>query len=319
MSIVPATSTSMSSISDIAAQAHKYAEQSRADNTKRAYQSDWRKFEQWCIGYSVQALPASVETVALYLTEQAQTCKTSTLQRYLVSISQAHKLNSYAPPTQDERVRTILKGIKRTKGTAQQAKAPVVTSTLRTLIDALPDTLVGLRDRALLLVGFAAALRRSELVSLDVEDVQFAREGLVITLRKSKNDQEQQGRKIGVPYGSHPVTCPVRALQEWLEQSQITSGALFRAVNKHQQVQSKRLTDQSVALVVKRAAQGAELDASQFSGHSLRAGLATAAAQAGVSERAIMQQTGHHSVMLVRRYIREGSLFNENAAASVGL
>ncbi len=319
MSIVPATSTSMSSISDIAAQAHKYAEQSRADNTKRAYQSDWRKFEQWCIGYSVQALPASVETVALYLTEQAQTCKTSTLQRYLVSISQAHKLNSYAPPTQDERVRTILKGIKRTKGTAQQAKAPVVTSTLRTLIDALPDTLVGLRDRALLLVGFAAALRRSELVSLDVEDVQFAREGLVITLRKSKTDQEQQGRKIGVPYGSHPVTCPVRALQEWLEQSQITSGALFRAVNKHQQVQSKRLTDQSVALVVKRAAQGAELDASQFSGHSLRAGLATAAAQAGVSERAIMQQTGHHSVMLVRRYIREGSLFNENAAASVGL
>jgi integrase len=187
------------------------------------------------------------------------------------------------------------------------------------MVNALPENLLGKRDRAFLLLGFAGAFRRSELVSLDVADVETNREGIVVTLKRSKTDQEGQGRRVGIPYGSNAVTCPVRALNEWLEASAITAGALFRSVNRHGQLRSERLSDKAVALVVKRSAEAAGLDASQYAGHSLRSGLATSAAQAGVSERAIMAQTGHKSLNMVRRYIREGSLFRENAAAKIGL
>jgi integrase len=186
------------------------------------------------------------------------------------------------------------------------------------MVDTLPDSLLGIRDRALLLVGFAGAFRRSELVGLDVADVEFKREGLVVTLERSKTDQEGAGRKIGIPYGSNPATCPVRALQAWLEASATTEGALFRTMNRHGHVKD-RLSGQGVAIVVKRCAEAAGLNPDDYAGHSLRSGLATSAAAAGVSERAIMNQTGHKSVNMVRRYIREGSLFRENAAAGVGL
>jgi integrase len=187
------------------------------------------------------------------------------------------------------------------------------------MIVGLPESLLGERDRALLLVCFAGAFRRSELVSLDVADVSFTRDGLVIRLRRSKTDQEGEGRTIGIPYGSRPMTCPVRALKEWLDFSGITAGPLFRPVNRHGQVLATRLSDRGVARVVQRAAAAAGLDPTDVAGHSLRAGLATSAAAAGVSERAIMAQTGHKSLPMVRRYIRDGSLFIENAAAGVGL
>ena len=187
------------------------------------------------------------------------------------------------------------------------------------MVKATPDALLGVRDRALLLVGFAGAFRRSELVGLDKQDCEFTNDGLVLMLRRSKNDQEAQGRKVAIPYGSHPETCPVRALQEWLEASGITEGALFRSMNRHRQIQSKRLSGYGVALVVKRYAEAAGLDPAKYAGHSLRAGLATSAAIGGASERSIMAQTGHKSVAMVRRYIREGSMFRENAAAKVGL
>jgi integrase len=190
---------------------------------------------------------------------------------------------------------------------------------LRRMIVGLPESLLGERDRALLLVCFAGAFRRSELVSLDVADVSFTRDGLVIHLRRSKTDQEGEGRTIGIPRGSRPMTCPVRALKEWLDFSGITAGPLFRPVNRHGQVLATRLSDRGVARVVQRAAAAAGLDPTDVAGHSLRAGLATSAAAAGVSERAIMAQTGHKSLPMVRRYIRDGSLFIENAAAGVGL
>ncbi len=167
-------------------------------------------------------------------------------------------------------------------------------------------------------MGFAAALRRSELVGLDVGDVAFTREGLVISLRRSKTDQEGQGRKIGIPAGMHPATCPVKALRAWLGAAGLEDGPVFRPLTRGGAVRTGRLSDKAVARIVKRTAQAAGLDPNEYAGHSLRAGLATSAAAAGVSERAIMQQTGHKSIAVARRYIREGSLFRENAAGAVG-
>jgi integrase len=187
------------------------------------------------------------------------------------------------------------------------------------VIQAGANELLAARDRALVLIGFAGAFRRSELVALDVEDVQVTGDGLVMMLRRSKTDQQGEGRKVGIPYGSTFDTCPVRAIKSWMDGSGITSGPLFRGVNRHGGLQDRRLTDQSVALVVKRYAQAAGLDPANYAGHSLRAGLVTTAAIAGVSERAIMKQTGHKSTNMGRRYIRDASLFRENAAARIGL
>jgi site-specific recombinase XerD len=306
-------------IGQIAEQAQDYISQSKAANTVRAYRADWQHFCDWCGTHSQQAIPASPETVALYLSDLAgQGMKASTLQRRISSISQAHQMAGHETPTHEKAVRSVMAGIRRVHGTAQKGKAPTLTDDIRTMVDTLPDSLLGIRDRALLLVGFAGAFRRSELVGLDVADVEFKREGLVVTLERSKTDQEGAGRKIGIPYGSNPATCPVRALQAWLEASATTEGALFRTMNRHGHVKD-RLSGQGVAIVVKRCAEAAGLNPDDYAGHSLRSGLATSAAAAGVSERAIMNQTGHKSVNMVRRYIREGSLFRENAAAGVGL
>ncbi len=301
------------------ARARDYAQQSRAANTRRAYRADWADFAAWCEAHALAALPAAPETVALYLADLADRRKTSTLQRRLSAISQAHKAADHESPTGHRAVRAVWAGIRRAKGTAQDGKEAAITRDLRAMVATLPPTLGGVRDRALLLLGFAGAFRRSELVSLDVADLHTTRDGLVVSLRRSKTDQEGKGRRIGIPYGSRPATCPVRAVQDWLDASRVTTGPLLRGVNRHGQVRPTRLSDKAVALVVKRAAEAAGLDPARYAGHSLRAGLATSAAAAGVSERAIMAQTGHKSLPMVRRYIREGSLFNDNAAAEVGL
>jgi integrase len=213
----------------------------------------------------------------------------------------------------------VIAGIRRAKGTAARAKAPALTGDVRAMVAAAAPGLLGARDRALLLLGFAGAFRRSELTSLNHQDLAFTPDGLVVLLRRCKTDQEAQGRKIGIPYGSNPETCPVRAVQAWLAASGITSGPIFRHVDRHGKLRAGRLSGYAVALVVKRHAEAAGLDAAKFAGHSLRAGLATSAAIGGASERAIMAQTGHRSVNMVRRYIRDGNLFRENAAARAGL
>jgi len=215
-------------------------------------------------------------------------------------------------------VRNTLKGIRRTLGTGAVQKAPAVTADIRSMVDATDATLIGLRDRALILLGFAGAFRRAEIVSLDVGDLGFNRDGLTVTLRRSKTDQQGQGRKIGIPYGSNPETCPVRTLQAWLEEGGVTEGPLFRSLNRHGALQG-RLSPVGVARVVKKLAERAGLDPAKYAGHSLRAGHATSAAASGASERSIMNQTGHRSVQMVRRYIREGSLFRENSAGKLGL
>jgi integrase len=187
------------------------------------------------------------------------------------------------------------------------------------MVDATDAGMIGTRDRALVLLGFAGAFRRSELVGLDVEDCVFGKDGLTVTLRRSKTDQDGAGRKIGIPYGSNPETCPVRTIQAWMELAGISSGPLLRSINRHGKLGPGHLSGIDVARVVKRLAERAGLDAVKFAGHSLRAGHATSAAIAGASERSIMNQTGHRSVQMVRRYIRDGSLFRENSAGKLGL
>jgi site-specific recombinase XerD len=318
--LIPKTEGQLTHLEEVAGRAKEYIGQAKAANTIKAYRSDWNHFAAWCQGQGLDPLPAAPQTVALYLTALAEAGrKASTLQRRLSSISQAHQMAGHDSPTRDIQVRTVWAGIRRSKGTAQTRKAPAVTQDVQAMVATLPDNLLGLRDRALLLIGFAGAFRRSELVSLDVEDVEECAEGLRVTLRRSKTDQEGAGEVKGIPYGRKLETCPVRALRAWLEAAGITAGPIFRSVNRHGQVQPGRLSDKAVALVVKRAAEAAGLDASRYAGHSLRAGLATSAAAAGVQERDIMRQTGHRSVNMVRRYIREGELFRSNAAAQVGL
>ena len=302
--------------------ARDYIKEGKAPNTRRAYAADWRDFRAWCVLHGRPSLPASPETVAFYLSDLAERCKTSTLQRRLAAISQAHQAagqNAHEVPTKPATVRAVMSGIRRTKGTAQRGKAAAVTAVVRAMVEGTPDRLLGARDRALLLLGFSGAFRRSELVALDVEDLEFTGDGLVVTQRRGKTDQEGAGRKIGIPFGGKPDTCPVRAVREWLDVAAIMSGPVFRSVNRHGQVQPGRLSDKAVAIVVKRHAPGAGLDPSRYAGHSLRAGLATAAAAAGASERSIMNQTGHRSVAMVRKYIRDGQLFRDNAAAAAGL
>jgi integrase len=216
-------------LSQLTEQAYDYASKSKAANSIRAYRADWDDFSAWCQALGLADLPAAPQTIALYLTARAATCKVATLQRRLTAISQAHRLAGHAPiSTRMEPIRTVWAGIRRVHGVVQKGKTAAVTDDIRAMIDTLPATLLGARDRALLLIGFAAALRRSELVNLDVAHVTTTRDGLVLYLPRSKSDQEGEGAQVGVPYGSNPATCPVRAVTAWLEASGITAGPLFR-------------------------------------------------------------------------------------------
>ena len=309
----------LGTLAPIAESAREYMRHAKAENTIVAYRSDWRHFTGWCEQHGRESIPASPETVALYLSDLAREHKASTVTRRAVAINQAHQAAGHESPTATAVVRTLLSGIRRTKGIAPTTKTPTLTNDIRLMVAALPTGLLGVRDRALLLVGFAGAFRRSELVAVNREDCEFTREGLVITLRRSKTDQEGQGRKVAIPHGSAADTCPVQALRAWLKAAGITAGPVFRPLNRHGQILSGRLSDKAVVRAVKAYAGAAGLDPTRYAGHSLRAGLATAAAIAGASERSIMNQTGHRSTVMVRRYIRDGNLFRENAAARVGL
>ena len=301
------------------AQVREYIRASKAENTLRGYQSDWREFCAWCERQNACPLPAEPETVAAYIAECAGRLKAGSVQRRLNAIAEAHKAVNVESPTHHAIVVNTMKGIRRTLGTAPAQKSPTLTDDIRTMADQTDAGIIGTRDRAMLLLGFAGAFRRSELVGLDVEDCGFGKDGLTVTLRRSKTDQDGAGRKIGIPYGSNPDTCPVRTIREWIDAGGIAGGPLFRSINRHGQVKPVRLSGIDVARIVKKLAGRAGLDAPKYAGHSLRAGHATAAAIAGASERSIMNQTGHRSVQMVRRYIRDGSLFRENSAGKLGL
>ena len=318
MTLTPLTEHAVE-LADLGQEARDYLAASRSESTDRSYRTGWAHFTGWTGAHGVTSLPATAESVALYVTDLARTAKPATIDARLAAISAAHRAAGHESPTKAEPVRLVRRGVRRTVGTAQRQVRPVSVVDLRAMMNGLGDDLAGHRDHALLLLGFAGALRRSELVGLDVSDVAEGPDGLTLTLRRSKTDPEGAGRTVGVPRGAHEATDPVQSWQTWLKVSGITEGAVFRPINRHGRLSPNRLTAQSVAAVVKRHAVGAGIDPEQVAGHSLRAGLATAAAAAGVSERAIAATTGHKGTAMLRRYIREGSLFRENAAAAVGL
>ena len=306
-------------LASLVGQAEEFLLYARAENTHRAYRSDWNHFQLWCAQRNVLACPALPQTLALYLTALSGTHKVSTLTRRLSAISQAHQSAGVSSPTEDTGVRLLMAGIRRRLCTATSAKRPLLVPDLQAMVAAVPGNLLGLRDRLILLLGFSGAFRRSELVALNREDVLETADGLVVTLRRSKTDQEAEGRKVAIPRGREAGTCPVRALSAWLTAAGVAAGPLFRRVNRHGQILPQRLSGEGVAIVVKRWAAAAGFEAEEFAGHSLRAGLATSAAIAGKSERAIMNQTGHRSSTTVRRYIRDANLFRDNAADGLGL
>jgi integrase len=281
-----------------------------ADNTRRAYQNDLRAFLAW--GGSI---PSAPESIANYLVAHAAVLSPVTLSRQLVAIGRAHTTLGQRNPCRTDFVRTTLRGIWRVHGRPQRQVAPALREDIIAMLPHMSGTR-GIRDRALVLIGFAGAFRRSELVALLRDDIAFVKEGLTILIRRSKTDQLGAGRKIAIPYArSH--ACPVKALTTWFDHAGIQSGPVFRIVNKGGGVGSDALSPQSVALIVKEYAQKAGLDAATYSGHSLRAGLITSAAKAGVSSWKIRQQTGHRSETMLQRYIRDADIFEGNAAGSV--
>ncbi len=307
-------------INDLLRQARAFAAQGQAASTRKAYAADWGHFENWCHAGNWPALPAAYEVVALYLTALTREGKKlNTLTRRLAAIAYTHRQAALPSPTNTPVVEAVLTGIRRTYGSRPHGVAALLTDDIRAMVRTLPDSLLGIRDRAVILLGYAVAFRRSELVQLDVTDLAPRVEGLAVTLRRSKTDQEGHGRLVGIPFGTYPDTCPVQAVLFWLEAAQITAGAVFRGMNRHGPCISTRLSGRAVATIIKRAAAAAGLDSTQYTPHSLRAGYCTTAARAGVEERVLMQQTGHTCVATLRRYVRAGSLFLENSAVALGL
>jgi site-specific recombinase XerD len=305
---------------DLGERARSFAVAARAKSTLDAYASDWSHFTAWADAHGVEALPAAPETVALYITSMADDFKPSTISRRLSAISVAHQHAGHATPTQHAAVRSVMTGIRRTLGVAPRQVAPATIGEVRKMVARLNGNTIDIRDRAILLLGFAGAFRRSELVALDVADLTDSPSGLVVRVRRSKSDQEAKGDTKAIPFGTDPETCPVAALKRWIEVAGIEDGPLLRGVDRHGNVSDKRLSDRAIALVVKRAAERAGLDPTMYAGHSLRAGFVTTAAANGASERAIARQTGHAPGSTVLRvYHRHASAFTDNAVAVIGL
>lgn len=296
--------------------AREFASNVLAPRTKAAYALNWRTFKEWCEQNGFAYLPAPPEVVCLFLAARAKAgIRPTSLALALAAISRAHQAAKVDSPTGSLEVRTMLAGIRRTVGAKPSRKAPLIAETLRTIVENLnvQTGLAALRDRALLLVGFAAALRREELVALTVRDVEFTPEGMWIVIRSSKTDQAGQGERLAIVKEADPSICPVEALRTWLEATRTTSGPLFRRISRAGQVGKKALTGRSVALIVKKHVGVDGLDPARFAGHSLRAGFATSAARAGHSELLIADQTRHRNMDILRGYVREANAFQKNA------
>ncbi len=290
---------------------------SKANNTLRAYKSDYKDFGAFCAKHGLSSLPTEPKIVSLYMTHLAKNSKISTLRRRLVSISMVHKLKGYYLDTKHPIILENLMGIRRVKGSKQVGKKPILINHLKSIINAINQHKINdfkkLRDKSIILIGFGGGFRRTELISIDHEDLEFVPEGLKINIKRSKTDQFGEGMTKGLPYFSNKIYCPVLNLKKWLEISKIKSGPIFRRFSKGLTLTNKRLTDQSVTLLIKEYLNLAGIDSKNFAGHSLRSGFATVAAASGADERSIMAMTGHKTTQMVRRYIREANLFKDNA------
>ena len=317
--LVPFEESQLATLDD---SVREYAQASRAASTLRGYHADWKDFTAWCDWHRLDSLPATPETVARYISDRAKggKLKAGSIQRRVSAIACFHQTKGLTSPTSSGQVKFIIGGIRRKLGTRQEGKAAVLTADLTAMLALMPAKLLGVRDRALLLVGFAGAFRRSELVALDVEDIEFQdrgpERGLKVTIRRSKTDQESAGQTIGIAHGTN--LCPVRALQEWLAAAAITDGPIFRFVDRHSRVHG-RMRAETVATVVKKYTAAAGLDPEKYAGHSLRAGFVTQGVICGASEVSIMKTTRHKSSDMLRKYVRDASLFRDNASARLGL
>lgn len=302
----PATSTQ-----SLSAPVRELLTNSIADSTKRAYQSDMAHYETWG-----GVIPSTPEMLAEYLAGLAATHTAATINRRLASLAKAHRAIGSEDPTKAEIVKSTVRGIRRLIGTAQREAKPILKEDLFEMLAQMGDRPKDQRDKALLLIGFAGAFRRSELVGLDVADIEHVRQGVVITLRKSKTDQEGRGRKIGIPFG-RTKWCPIKYLSDWLDHAGIEDGPIFRSIDRHGHVADQRLSSEAVSIIVKARAEAAGFDPDAYSGHSLRAGLATSAVIAGVSTLSIRRTTGHASDAMLARYVRVGDMFTDNASGAV--
>ena len=291
---------------------------SKAVNTVRAYRSDFNDFGLFCAKNGFKSMPSEPNVVAMYLTYlSTKEMRMSTLKRRLVSIGIIHKLKGHYLDTKHPSIIENMMGIKRRKGSIQKSKKPLLISYLKAIINVIDETknqeIKKLRDRSIILIGFSGGFRRNEIVSIDYEDLDFVEEGLKINIRRSKTDQFGEGFKKALPYFDSSEYCPVVSVKKWIDVSKIKSGALFRRFNKGSKISENRLTDQTVALLIKEYLGLAGIDNKNYSGHSLRSGFATTAAESGVEERSIMAMTGHKTSEMVRRYIKEANLFKNNA------
>ena len=302
----------------------KNLQSSKAMNTVRAYKSDFKDFGLFCVKNGFNNLPSDPKIVSLYLTHlSTKEVKLSTIKRRLVSIGVIHKMKGHYLDTKHPVIVENLMGIKRRKGTVQKGKKPILINDLKKILKVIDEQNIQdikkLRDKSIILIGFSGGFRRNEIVSLDYEDLDFVHEGLKITVKRSKTDQFGEGSIKALPYFEDSVYCPVTILQRWLNISKISKGSLFRRFSKGSKLTNDRLTDQTVALLIKDYLNIAGIDSKNYSGHSLRSGFATSAAESGAEERSIMAMTGHKSAEMVRRYIKEANLFKNNALNKIKL
>jgi site-specific recombinase XerD len=312
-------------LAELEAKIARAVARSRAEATLRAYRSDWADFVCWCDQVGLDALPASLATVAGYVAELADPPddraprRVSTIERRLAAIGEGHKVAGHPNPARGALVAETMKGIRRTLGVAPTQKRGVSTADVRAAVAELGDRLIDDRDRLILLLGFAGGFRRAELVGLDVADVAVHPEGLLVQLRKSKTDQDQAGRRVEIVYGAQATSCPVRAWRTWLDRARITDGPVFRPIDRHGNLSPKRLSAQAVAIVIKRHMRRLGYDTTDFAGHSLRRGMATTAARNGAAERTIMRATGHTATETLRGYIEEAAQFTDPASQYLDL
>jgi integrase len=300
--------------------AEDYASASRADSTLDTYVRHWNAFVQWCAAHGCTPLPATAQTLVFYLASRADKgTRPATLSVALSAVAYEHERAGHPSPTDHRDVKKTWRGIRRRLGTAAKKKGPLSAADLQRMMEELPPGLIGVRDRALLLLGFAGGFRRSELVALQNGHLRFASQGFEALVEKSKTDQEQRGHVKVIAYGGDPTTCPVRAVKSWLERSGIVEGPVFRPINRHEQLGARALTGHAVAAIVKRTAADAGLPTPELSGHSLRAGFVTAAASGGADYPSIMDQTGHESLNTVHGYNRRKDKWKKPASAKLGL
>lgn len=312
---VPGKALTKQALKRAFAEARRYAKKSRAKSTWRAYENDWAQFEVWCQSVALDALPAEPDTVAMFVASQAASgLSPSTITRRLAAIRLVHLGANQPSPHNTIQVVEVMRGIRREWAKPPEKKAPAIDEEIKLMADAVvPGTGKGLRDRALLLFGFAGAFRRSELVGLNTWNLEERDEGLKVTIEQSKTDQEAEGQAIAILRQPDSSYCPVQALQDWLTVAEIERGALFRRMFRNDKVGKSRLSAQSVAMVIKDYAHKAGLDSSRYSGHSLRSGFLTSAARNRANIFKMADQSRHRSLDVLRQYVKDEDLFVDNA------